>query len=77
MICQLACATMSLHEHGHLPDLPFLGVLIFLALFRVANPPAPYRAQNQENLEIPISESNNTLFDLQYGTQSKCPEMAI
>ena len=35
---------------------------------RLANPPAPYRAQNQENLEIPFSESKNTLFDPLHGT---------
>ena len=35
---------------------------------RVANPPAPYRAQNQENLEIPFSEPKNTLVDPQHGT---------
>ena len=29
---------------------------------RVANPSAPYRAQNQKNLEIPFSESKNTFF---------------
>ena len=26
------------------------------------------KAQNQENLEIPLSESKNTLFDPQHGT---------
>ena len=35
---------------------------------RFPNPPAPYRAQSQENLEIPFSESKNTVFDPQHGT---------
>ena len=28
----------------------------------------PYRAQNQEHLEIPLSESKDMLFDPQHGT---------
>ena len=34
----------------------------------IANLPAPNRAQNRENLELPVSESKNTLFDPQHGT---------
>ena len=33
-----------------------------IASASVANLPALYRAQNQENQEIPFSESKNTLF---------------
>ena len=35
---------------------------------RIANPPAPYRAQNQENLKIPLSVSKSTAFEPQHET---------
>ena len=59
------CPVFSLQV---LPNLRPISVTRPVVVSRLANPPAPYRAQKQENLEIPFSESKNTLFDPLHGT---------